>query len=129
MSAAGLEHTGAVDVCALDDLRPDRILEVRVGRLRAGATVHNGRVYVFQTQCPHRGGPLARGAIRAPVSADRPGEMLLDQDHPVVSCPWHNFEFSLETGAARWNAELCIRVFPTEAVGGRVRTRKPGGSG
>lgn len=129
MSATGAEHTGAVDVCALDDLRPEMIREVRVGQLRAGATIHDGRVYVFQTQCPHRGGPLARGAIRAPVSAETPGEIVLDPDHPVVSCPWHNFEFSLETGRARWNAALCIRVFATDVVDGRVRAWKPGRSG
>jgi 3-phenylpropionate/trans-cinnamate dioxygenase ferredoxin subunit len=121
--------TDSVDVCALADLQAGAIREVRVGKLGAGATIHDGRVYVFQTQCPHRGGPLARGAIRAQVSAELPGEMRLDPDHPVVSCPWHNFEFSLETGQARWNSELCLRTFPTEVVDGRVRAWKSGRSG
>ena len=92
--------------------------------MRAGAVLHDGRVYVFQAQCPHRGGPLTRGAIRAPVSAERPGEMVLDAEYPVVSCPWHNFEYSLETGGALWNPRLCIRVFATEVIDGRVRAWK-----
>jgi nitrite reductase/ring-hydroxylating ferredoxin subunit len=100
------------------------IREVRIGHLRAAATVHDGHVYVFQAQCPHRGGPLRRGAIRARVSGDLPGEMVLDAEHPVVTCPWHNYEFSLETGQALWNPDLCIRVFPTEVVDGRVRAWK-----
>jgi 3-phenylpropionate/trans-cinnamate dioxygenase ferredoxin subunit len=121
MSPAGLDLTDSVDVCALSDLRPDAIREVRVGPLRAAAAVHDGRVYVFQAQCPHRGGPLIRGAIRARVSAERPGEIVLDQERPVVTCPWHNFEYSLDTGEALWNPKLCIRVFPTEVIDGRVR--------
>jgi nitrite reductase/ring-hydroxylating ferredoxin subunit len=124
MSATGRELTDSVDVCALGDLEPEAIREVRVGRFRAGATIHDGRVYLFQTQCPHRGGPLRRGAIRAGVSAERPGEIVLDTAHPVLTCPWHNFEFSLETGEALWNSQLCIRVFPTEVVDGRVRAWK-----
>jgi nitrite reductase/ring-hydroxylating ferredoxin subunit len=121
MSATGLDQTESVDVCALVELQPRTILEVRVGQLRAGATIHDGRVYLFQTQCPHRGGPLRRGAIRARVSAELPGQIVLDTAHPVLTCPWHSFEFSLETGEALWNDQLCIRVFATEVVDGRVR--------
>jgi 3-phenylpropionate/trans-cinnamate dioxygenase ferredoxin subunit len=61
------------------------------------------------------------------VSADRPGEIVLDSEHPVVTCPWHNFEYSLDTGEALWNPALCIRVFPSEVVDGRVRVWKPAG--
>jgi nitrite reductase/ring-hydroxylating ferredoxin subunit len=124
MSATGLDLADSVDVCALGDLQPDTIREVRVRNIRAGAVIHDGRAYVFQTQCPHRGGPLARGAIRARVSAEVPGQMVLDAEHPVVTCPWHNFEFSLDTGEALWNSKLCIRVFQTEVVDGRVRAWK-----
>ena len=124
MGASGLDLADSVDVCALSDLHPERIREVRVGPLRAAAALHAGRVYVFQGQCPHRGGPLTRGAIRPRVSGERPGEIVLDDEHPVVACPWHNFEYSLETGEALWNPELCIRVFPSEVVDGRVRAWK-----
>jgi nitrite reductase/ring-hydroxylating ferredoxin subunit len=129
ISATGLDLADSVDVCALSDLRPGRIREVLIGRLRAAAALHDGRVYVFQMQCPHRGGPLTRGAIRAPVSAELPGKMVLDADHPVVTCPWHNFEYSLDTGEALWNPALCIRVFPNEVVDGRVRAWENAGSG
>lgn len=124
MTAGGLDLADSVDVCGLADLRPGAITEVRVGKQRAVATLHDGLVYVFGAQCPHRGGPLIRGAIRARVTGERPGEMLLDTEHPVVTCPWHNFEYSLDTGRALWNHKLCIRVFASEVVDGRVRVRR-----
>jgi nitrite reductase/ring-hydroxylating ferredoxin subunit len=107
----------AVDVCALEDLSDETLREVRIGNLRAAAVLRDGRVYVIQAQCPHRGGPLARGAIRSRVT----GDMVLDNEHPVVTCPWHNFEFSLDTGNALWDPKLCIRTFECEVVDGRVR--------
>jgi nitrite reductase/ring-hydroxylating ferredoxin subunit len=122
MTAVDLAES--VELCGLDELLPGAIREVMVGRMRAAAVLHNNRVYVFQAQCPHRGGPLTRGAIRARVTGGRPGEMVLDAERPVVSCPWHNFEFSLETGEALWNSRLCLRMFPTEVVDGRVRAWK-----
>jgi nitrite reductase/ring-hydroxylating ferredoxin subunit len=119
-----------IDVCALADLEQGAITEVRVGKLRAAATIHNDRVYVFQAGCPHRGGPLTRGAIRARVTGERPGDMQLDGERPVVTCPWHNFEYSLETGEALWHPDLRILTFACEVVDGRVRafSPKPDGS-
>jgi nitrite reductase/ring-hydroxylating ferredoxin subunit len=121
MTGPELDLADSVEVCGLDELRSGAIREVRVGGLRAAAALHDSRVYVFQAQCPHRGGPLTRGALRARVSGERPGEMVLDTKHPVVTCPWHNFEYSLDTGEALWNSRLCIRVFASRVVDGRVR--------
>jgi 3-phenylpropionate/trans-cinnamate dioxygenase ferredoxin subunit len=120
MTAVDRDLSDAVDVCAFDELSEGTIREVRVGNLRAAAALRDGRVYVFQSQCPHRGGPLARGAIRARVTGKRPGDISLHDDQPVVTCPWHNFEFSLDTGRALWNPKLCIRTFDSDVVDGRV---------
>ena len=84
---------------------------MRVGQLRAGATIHEGRCTCSRASARTVADrfTVVRSVHR--VSAERPGEIVLDLEHPVVSCPWHNFEFSLETGAAQWNPALCIRVF------------------
>jgi nitrite reductase/ring-hydroxylating ferredoxin subunit len=124
VTGADLDLTDSVEVCGLEELQSGAIREVRVGGLRAAAVLHDSRVYVFQAQCPHRGGPLTRGALRPRVTGERSGEMVLDTEHPVVTCPWHNFEYSLETGEALWNPKLCIRLFASEVVDGRVRAWK-----
>ena len=43
----------------------------------------DGRYYAIDTECPHRGGPMAEG----------------DVDGFVVSCPWHAWRWDLRTGA------------------------------
>jgi nitrite reductase/ring-hydroxylating ferredoxin subunit len=111
---------GYTDVCGIEDLRPGRIEPVAAGRRRMAAVLHEGEVYVFQSGCPHRGAPLHRGAVRARLTGDCAGEMTLDESRPVVACPWHNYEYCLQTGAALWEPGLWMRLYATEVVDGRV---------
>jgi 3-phenylpropionate/trans-cinnamate dioxygenase ferredoxin subunit len=132
MTATGSDTRGFVDVCGLDELEPGRVTAVKVGRLPAGAVRLDGTVHVFQGGCPHRGGPLNKGNLRGRLTGPAPGEMVLDSTRPVVACPWHNYEFSLETGRALWDPSLCIRIFESSVVDGRVLARatrrEPGGA-
>jgi nitrite reductase (NADH) small subunit len=43
----------------------------------------DGQIYAVDGQCPHRGAPLAHGALH---------------QHTIV-CPWHAWEFDCRTGA------------------------------
>jgi nitrite reductase (NADH) small subunit len=42
----------------------------------------SGQIYAVEGVCPHRGAPLAYGALH---------------DHTIV-CPWHAWEFDCRTG-------------------------------
>ena len=46
--------------------------------------------------CPHAGGPLARGTI----------------SNCMVTCPWHGWQFHLETGQHVLNPRLTQSAFP-----------------
>ncbi|MEM3851591.1 MAG: Rieske (2Fe-2S) protein [Methanomassiliicoccales archaeon] len=52
------------------------------GRTVVLAVIDNGSVVSFDGECPHRGGPLKDGELSG----------------STVICPWHRFEFSLESG-------------------------------
>ena len=55
----------------------------------------------MRNQCPDQGGPLCAGAVHTTLSA-RPAEdwfeLSADEGRPVIACPWHHYEFDLETG-------------------------------
>ncbi len=51
--------------------------------------------------CPHAGGPLAQGALR----------------NNVVTCPWHGWQFDVNTGRHCLNAHLCQTSFPVTVEG------------
>lgn len=58
----------------------------------------NGRFYALLNRCPHQGGPLCVGPVSSLIEADGPGSVRFDRDRPMVSCPWHHWEFDLATG-------------------------------
>ena len=88
-------------VARADDLRADRGVVVEVAGREVGLFRVGERVYALRNRCPHQGGPIGTGgvfpALRARVR-NRRLEEWLDQECMVAACPWHGWEFELETG-------------------------------
>jgi len=63
-----------------------------------------GRYYALDNHCPHQGGPLGEGHI---------------DGHSVI-CPWHHWDFHLETGKSRLGAEICVRTYPVIVEEGSI---------
>ncbi|MEL6227793.1 MAG: nitrite reductase small subunit NirD [Pseudomonadota bacterium] len=53
-------------------------------------------VFALHDQCPHRGGPLSQGIVHG----------------NSVTCPLHNWVFSLETGEAQGADSGTVKRFP-----------------
>ncbi|HEY1368154.1 MAG TPA: Rieske (2Fe-2S) protein [Gaiellaceae bacterium] len=109
------------DLCAFDDLEPGRVVEVPIGRGRTAGVVRVGdSVRVFSSICPHHGGPLARGLVRDALTADCPGAPAIEPDRFVLMCPWHNWEFDLDTGQALFDRSTRMKLYESAVVDGRV---------
>ena len=48
--------------------------------------------------CPHMGGPCAEGLLSGRFVSDGEGGLTYDESRKIVSCPWHGWEFDVETG-------------------------------
>jgi nitrite reductase (NADH) small subunit len=70
------------------------------------AVFRTGEDEVFATsdKCPHKGGPLSEGIVHG----------------KSVTCPLHNWVFSLESGEAQGADEGQIATYPTRVEAGRV---------
>lgn len=54
--------------------------------------------FAMSNYCVHQGGPLCEGPVTGTVRQDRDGELTYDTSQEVVKCPWHGWEFDLESG-------------------------------
>ncbi len=73
-----------------------KILDVNgrsVGVFRIGNTF-----YAMRNQCPHHHGPLCVGFIMQRAVSDLPGQVEMADGVPLIACPWHGWEYDLETG-------------------------------
>jgi len=90
-----------------------RIVEIE-GR-SIGVFNVDGKYYALRNSCPHQGGPLCEGRVLGSVTSSRPGEYLYDPERKLVACPWHNWEFDMETGQS-WFDPARTRVKPYDVV-------------
>jgi nitrite reductase/ring-hydroxylating ferredoxin subunit len=64
-----------------------------VGIFRCGE-----RFYALLNRCPHMGAELCKGDVVGLVESKRPGDVRLNSEKLYVACPWHGWEYDLETG-------------------------------
>lgn len=79
-----------------------RIVEVNgrsIGVFRRG-----NEFYALRNVCPHKGGPLCRGTVSGSVVPSDPDSYVYEDDQLVVRCPWHGWEFSLQSGKGQFGA-------------------------
>lgn len=80
-----------------------------------------GRFYAFLNRCPHRGAQLCKGDIVGRLESDRPGEFRLDPEQRFLACPWHGWEFDLETGQSWFDpARTKARPFRVDVETGEI---------
>ncbi len=94
-----------IDVGHIADipLRGARLVKTPVGCVALFRTSED-EVFAASDRCPHKGGPLSEGIVHG----------------RKVTCPLHNWVFSLETGDAQGTDEGHIPTYPLQVVDGRL---------
>jgi nitrite reductase/ring-hydroxylating ferredoxin subunit len=76
----------------------------------------NGRFYALLNRCPHRGAELCRGSVVGRLDAEVPGEFTFSRGRPSIQCPWHGWEYDLETGRSYFDSTA--RAYPIDVEHG-----------
>jgi nitrite reductase [NAD(P)H], small subunit len=94
-----------VEIGRLSDIpqRGARCVDTPIGRIAVFRTAAD-EVYAIEDRCPHKGGPLSQGIVHG----------------AQVTCPLHNWVFSLETGLAQGADEGAVRTFALKRDGERI---------
>lgn len=114
-------------LCAVDDIAPGEVKGFRVGGRRvAAARLDDGAFRVISDVCPHQAAKMSDGSIERMWVSDAPGERRQSEDRNVLLCPWHGFEFDLESGGdpcVPGRPDLRLKTYPVEIEGGEVVVR------
>ena len=109
-----------VDVGAVGDFEDRSVTLVRAEGREIGIVHWRGEIYAVSNVCTHQRGPLCRGTLGGRLTAASPGTMELDDETPVLACPWHGWEFDVRTGRALWDERYAVRTYDARVEGGRV---------
>jgi nitrite reductase (NADH) small subunit len=93
-----------IPLIALEKVAPGGSAEVVAeGRIFAVYNV-DGTYHVMDGICPHAGGPLGKGTLRG----------------NVVTCPWHGWQFDVQTGHHCLNQRICQTHYAVTIENGHV---------
>jgi nitrite reductase/ring-hydroxylating ferredoxin subunit len=100
-------------------------LVVDIGDATVGIFRVNGRLIAYENSCPHMGGPVCQGliipAVRELIDERRVSTgYAFDESEMRIVCPWHGYEFAIETGAHPAKASIRLRRVDVEETGGDV---------
>src|ERR1700739_2349674 len=102
-------------VAKVSDLKDGDRRIVVDGKKEIGVFCKDGAYYAYSNYCVHAGGPACEGLIINKVvdiiAADRTyqGQEFSDEVH--FACPWHGYEYDLQTGECVGARRLKVRQF------------------
>src|SRR5258708_12591581 len=85
-----------------------------------------GRLYALRRRCAEQGGRVGEGGLLAWLRSERPGLYELDESRKLLECPWHGWEYDLETGQSWFDpAKTRVRRYPVFVEAGAELAADP----
>lgn len=90
------------------------------GKRTIGVTRLRGTLHAVLNYCPHAGAPICSGQIHGYVTSNAPGQLGYDAERKILRCPWHHWEFDLESGEGSCSGTGRIKTYPVKEENGEV---------
>ena len=119
-----------VRVARFEDIADGDHRVFSTGRREVGVFRVGARVHAWENHCPHSGGPVCQGKIFPRVEEELDGEKkslgLRFSSRRNIVCPWHGFEFDIETGVHAGDPSVRLRRIGAEVKDGDIVLTLPG---
>ena len=115
-----------IAVGSVDDVRRDGCRLVTVEGRQVGVISVGDAFYAVSDRCPHMGASMCTGSLGGTFVPSAPHELRYGLDERVLRCPWHGWEFDLETGRPAFGAGTGFtRTYTVQLERGRVQVMYP----
>ena len=117
--------TERIKVADTDAFAPGerRIVETEHG-ISIGVFNIDGEYRAILNNCLHQSGPLCEGSLEPEIVAgwSGPGTRVSEEygENLVVKCPWHGWEYDLESGRLLRDEDIAVPVFDVVISDGTV---------
>jgi nitrite reductase (NADH) small subunit len=119
MSAGGSTTERAVAL-PLAELPPGTSTTVKAFGTTVAVFNVGGQVFALSNYCPHHGGPLCHGRISGAVLPSQPYEYRYGREGRVLTCPWHGWEFDIESGRTIFDPSVRVKIYEARIEEGEI---------
>ena len=100
-------------------------LVIDIGETTVGIFRVGGKLFAYENSCPHMGGPVCQGLIIPAVRELIDDKQVstgyaFDESEMRIVCPWHGYEFAIETGSHPAKSSIRLRRVEVDENGGDV---------
>ena len=108
-------------VGAVEDLRREGCRIVEIDGRRIGVISVDDVFFAVRDRCPHQPADICQGTVGGTFLPSAPHELVYGKRRCVIRCPWHGWEFDLETGRSLLEPDrFGLKVYPVTVDGGTV---------
>jgi nitrite reductase/ring-hydroxylating ferredoxin subunit len=115
---------GEVAVGKLSDLRDGDYRVVAIDETEVGVFRVGDKVVAYENVCPHAGGPVCQGKIYHQVEealgTDQKSLGLRHSKRRNIVCPWHGYEYDIETGCHPGDPNVRLTPVKVAVRGGEI---------
>lgn len=98
---ASLSAGRFVDVGRVEDFPVGVLTRVEIpGKDIFVLRTSEGPFFAVKNTCPHQGAPICLGRVDGTFLPSEPGEFALGYAERMIRCPYHAYEYDLESGRA-----------------------------
>ncbi|MFN3892111.1 MAG: Rieske (2Fe-2S) protein [Beijerinckiaceae bacterium] len=119
-----------VRVARFEDIADGDHRVFAAGKREVGVFRVGEAIYAWENHCPHAGGPVCQGKIFPRVDealdAEKKSLGLRFSSRRNIVCPWHGFEFDIETGIHPGDPSVRLRRIVAEVRDGDIVLTLPG---
>ena len=112
--------SGWHEIGSVAELEREGRVVARIGGRELGVVrdPRTGELHGLRNRCPHSGAPICFGSI-VERAVGAPGRYATT-GRRVLRCPWHGWEYDLETGRCVDDPRMRVAVYPVRVEAGRV---------
>jgi nitrite reductase/ring-hydroxylating ferredoxin subunit len=108
-------------ICSADELKPGEMVSAQFGPMpivviRTAA----GALHALLDKCLHQGGRLSRGRLLTATNGASIGDYHEEDGRIIVKCPWHGYEYDVQTGCTLFDEQRKVRVFKVHEEDGQI---------
>jgi nitrite reductase (NADH) small subunit len=92
-------------VCGADELLPGETRIVELAGRSIGIHRTSEQIYAIRNVCPHQGAELCRGVVGSTMLPSDAHTYVVGLQERVIRCPWHGWEFDMQTGRSLFDPE------------------------
>jgi nitrite reductase/ring-hydroxylating ferredoxin subunit len=96
-----------------------------IGALEVGIFRIGGRLVAYENRCAHQGGPVCSGEVIGKTEVVLgPRGAIVEERYSTqclhLVCPWHGWEYQLDTGVCSVDERIRLRAFIVHEEDGEV---------